>query len=142
MTIYCIEGQRSNETVRDYIERIKLTFRSTYGYKRNYGFFRFRRGVEKRWLREGLLPQFSKNLFLEGRYTWENLIDAAQDAEWLHYFENPKPWQAPVRYRNNGNFPVSENNFAIVYTDGCCFGNGRHGARAGIGVWFGNDHSL
>lgn len=25
----------------------------------------------------------------------------------------------------------------VVYTDGCALGNGREGARAGIGVWFG-----
>jgi len=29
-----------------------------------------------------------------------------------------------------------------VYTDGACSSNGRDGARAGIGVWFGKDNSL
>ncbi|XP_056337321.1 ribonuclease H1 [Danio aesculapii] len=28
----------------------------------------------------------------------------------------------------------------VVYTDGCCTGNGKHGARAGIGVYWGRDH--
>lgn len=28
----------------------------------------------------------------------------------------------------------------VVYTDGCCSGNGKHGARAGIGVYWGRDH--
>lgn len=27
----------------------------------------------------------------------------------------------------------------IVYTDGCCFHNGKHGASAGIGVYWGLD---
>ncbi|XP_016347981.1 ribonuclease H1-like [Sinocyclocheilus anshuiensis] len=31
---------------------------------------------------------------------------------------------------------------AVVYTDGCCTANGRAGARAGIGVYWGRDHPL
>ncbi|KAK3516792.1 hypothetical protein QTP70_023671 [Hemibagrus guttatus] len=30
----------------------------------------------------------------------------------------------------------------VVYTDGCCTKNGRHGARAGIGVYWGPSHPL
>ncbi|XP_066533189.1 ribonuclease H1 isoform X2 [Hoplias malabaricus] len=30
----------------------------------------------------------------------------------------------------------------VVYTDGCCSFNGRNGARAGIGVYWGPDHPL
>lgn len=30
----------------------------------------------------------------------------------------------------------------VVYTDGCCTANGRCGARAGIGVYWGHDHPL
>ena len=26
----------------------------------------------------------------------------------------------------------------VVYSDGCCFNNGRHGAKAGIGVYWGD----
>ncbi|GAB0185735.1 ribonuclease H1 [Grus japonensis] len=32
--------------------------------------------------------------------------------------------------------------FAVVYTDGCCSGNGRNRARAGIGVYWGPGHPL
>jgi hypothetical protein len=32
--------------------------------------------------------------------------------------------------------------FVIAYTDGCCVDNGRDGAQAGAGVWFGPDHPL
>ncbi|KRT81176.1 hypothetical protein AMK59_5978 [Oryctes borbonicus] len=35
-----------------------------------------------------------------------------------------------------------ENNHVIVYTDGACENNGFKGAKAGIGVWFGDDHPL
>ncbi|XP_073672926.1 ribonuclease H1 isoform X2 [Garra rufa] len=30
----------------------------------------------------------------------------------------------------------------VVYTDGCCTANGKQGARAGIGVYWGRDHPL
>uniref|UniRef100_A0A6Q2WR17 Ribonuclease H1 n=1 Tax=Esox lucius TaxID=8010 RepID=A0A6Q2WR17_ESOLU len=30
----------------------------------------------------------------------------------------------------------------VVYTDGCCSGNGKSGARAGIGVYWGRNHPL
>lgn len=30
----------------------------------------------------------------------------------------------------------------VVYTDGCCTKNGKHGARAGIGVYWGPSHPL
>lgn len=30
----------------------------------------------------------------------------------------------------------------VVYTDGCCSANGQHGARAGIGVYWGRNHPL
>jgi len=39
-------------------------------------------------------------------------------------------------------FTVDEEGYVIVYTDGACTGNGKKGAAAGIGVWFGDGHSL
>ncbi|GJQ76926.1 putative endonuclease that specifically degrades the RNA of RNA- DNA hybrids [Trypoxylus dichotomus] len=33
-----------------------------------------------------------------------------------------------------------ENDHVVVYTDGACENNGYKGAKAGIGVWFGDDH--
>lgn len=39
-------------------------------------------------------------------------------------------------------FIVDENGYTAVYTDGACSKNGMHGAQAGIGVWFGDNHSL
>jgi len=32
--------------------------------------------------------------------------------------------------------------FCVVYTDGSCLSNGREGAKAGVGVWFGENSSL
>jgi len=39
-------------------------------------------------------------------------------------------------------FQVDIDNYVVVYTDGACTKNGRVGAKAGIGVWFGNNHPL
>ena len=32
------------------------------------------------------------------------------------------------------------NGYYVVYVDGCCFGNGQEDARAGIGVFWADDH--
>jgi hypothetical protein len=39
-------------------------------------------------------------------------------------------------------FTCDRNGHVIVYIDGACPGNGTHGARGGIGVWFGDHHPL
>ena len=39
-------------------------------------------------------------------------------------------------------FKVDSDGFLIVYTDGSCWMNGKHGAKAGMGVFFGQDHPL
>jgi hypothetical protein len=39
-------------------------------------------------------------------------------------------------------FEVDQNGYVHVYTDGACENNGRAGARAGIGIWFADDHPL
>lgn len=40
------------------------------------------------------------------------------------------------------NFEVDESGSVVVYTDGCCEFNGRHGAKAGVGVYFGHNNPL
>ena len=39
-------------------------------------------------------------------------------------------------------FSTDGEGFLIVYTDGACQFNGKHGAQAGVGVFFGHDHPL
>jgi ribonuclease HI len=39
-------------------------------------------------------------------------------------------------------FQVDEEGYVQVFTDGACSSNGRRGAKAGIGVFFGDDNSL
>lgn len=43
--------------------------------------------------------------------------------------------------KHKQDFQVEEG-YVVVYVDGACENNGRHGARAGIGAWFGDDHPL
>ncbi|GLV46662.1 ribonuclease H1 [Carabus blaptoides fortunei] len=40
------------------------------------------------------------------------------------------------------NFNYDSNGYVQVYTDGACENNGKAGAKAGIGVWFGHGHPL
>jgi len=39
-------------------------------------------------------------------------------------------------------FEIDEKGRVVLFTDGCCHGNGKNGARAGIGVFFGRDSPL
>lgn len=39
-------------------------------------------------------------------------------------------------------FATDSEGYLIVYTDGACQFNGKHGAKAGVGVYFGRDHPL
>lgn len=49
----------------------------------------------------------------------------------------------PKKPRSNDNgFHEDGDGYVQVYTDGACLSNGRHGARAGIGVYWGDGHSL
>lgn len=43
---------------------------------------------------------------------------------------------------NGYSFDTDFQGYVIVYTDGACFSNGAYGARAGIGVYWGDDHPL
>ncbi|KAJ8963761.1 hypothetical protein NQ314_005394, partial [Rhamnusium bicolor] len=37
---------------------------------------------------------------------------------------------------------LKENDHVIIYVDGACENNGKANAKAGIGVWFGDEHPL
>lgn len=41
-----------------------------------------------------------------------------------------------------GEYITDSSGYVNVFTDGACSANGRKNARAGIGVWFGDDHPL
>ncbi|XP_044257007.1 ribonuclease H1 isoform X2 [Tribolium madens] len=50
-------------------------------------------------------------------------------------FDAPSTKKAKCDFSRDGDY-------VIVYTDGACENNGRWGAKAGIGVWFGDNHPL
>uniref|UniRef100_A0ACB8GDX3 Uncharacterized protein n=2 Tax=Sphaerodactylus townsendi TaxID=933632 RepID=A0ACB8GDX3_9SAUR len=47
-----------------------------------------------------------------------------------------------VPHTPSGNNLSYMGDYAVVYTDGCCSSNGRRGARAGTGVYWGPSHPL
>ena len=44
----------------------------------------------------------------------------------------------PKRY----SFNIDDDGYVIVYTDGACISNGRDNPRAGVGVWFEDNHPM
>ena len=44
---------------------------------------------------------------------------------------------AKLTIRESGN---DQGDYKVVYSDGCCFGNGQIGSRAGYGVYWDDDH--
>lgn len=44
--------------------------------------------------------------------------------------------------KDRSKFTLDSDGFLVVYTDGACGCNGRHGAKAGVGVYFGDDHPM
>lgn len=55
---------------------------------------------------------------------------------------SPKKQNVEGKNVDKSKFSVDSDEYLIVYTDGCCFMNGKHGAVAGVGVYFGSDHPL
>lgn len=53
-----------------------------------------------------------------------------------------EPPQPKKRRSTNGQFELDADGYVQVYTDGACSSNGRSGARAGIGVYWGEGHGL
>ena len=103
---------------------------------------------KSQWLNHGLqqdvyqeIPEYVWN----SGFSWEDIVDRAEDAEWLIdlYCQNSRIGQYEYpneRYYRN-DFTFDRDGYVIVYTDGSCLGNGRNDAKGGIGVWFGNGHN-
>ncbi|BFG03526.1 ribonuclease H1 [Drosophila madeirensis] len=49
---------------------------------------------------------------------------------------------AGIKHVGEFEFEIDAEGYVIVYTDGSCIGNGRKGACAGYGVYFGDNHPL
>ncbi|ELK13954.1 ribonuclease H1 isoform X1 [Pteropus alecto] len=65
--------------------------------------------------------------------------DGDEDSEPCAKLAKPRAGPAPAVGKDTFSY-MGEH--AIVYTDGCCSRNGRHRARAGIGVYWGPGHPL
>lgn len=70
--------------------------------------------------------------------------ERAQDMESLQMLNQMRNrcFSPGMSYPNPQNFIVDGDGYVVVYTDGACPLNGRFGATAGIGVWFGHGHHL
>ncbi|XP_012277947.1 ribonuclease H1 [Orussus abietinus] len=52
----------------------------------------------------------------------------------------PLPEDSPIK--DASNFITDSDGYVNVFTDGACSSNGKKGAKAGVGVWFGDNHPL
>ncbi|KAK9871541.1 hypothetical protein WA026_012915 [Henosepilachna vigintioctopunctata] len=62
------------------------------------------------------------------------------DSPYFHY-NSVSGWQSSSDEYTNKNF-IREGDYVVVYTDGACENNGKLNAKAGIGVWFADNHPL
>ena len=139
--------QGSQQSIRDFVCEIDQAFVREYGRapRWNTKFNSFRRRTKVNCLLDGMKPEILLELpedmvNIEIYFTWNDLGEAAQDAEWLcslRYRESNFVGSPYPRYNDEG-FQVDGDGFVIVYTDGACFRNGQPDAQAGIGVWFGH----
>lgn len=141
--------QLQSERVRDYAKFIaEIEHLRKIDPSKNWDkFFCHRSATE--WFLQGMLPEISKllceKIYEDGYLTWNEKIEFAEDAEFLMKLNEKKTISAPPGNPVSNNchgFKVDNDGYVIVYTDGACPSNGRNGATAGIGVWFGNNHHL
>lgn len=73
----------------------------------------------------------------------ENLITRINSSEVrnLDTVTEPPSKKIKVDYDPEG-LVTNDEGFVIVYTDGACSKNGKMGAKAGIGIWFNDNHPL
>ncbi|KAG8998263.1 hypothetical protein FRB94_006961 [Tulasnella sp. JGI-2019a] len=54
-------------------------------------------------------------------------------------YDKPKPVKQEESVNEELAAVIEEMRWTVVYTDGACQGNGKRGARAGVGVWYGEN---
>lgn len=143
--------QQQGELVREYAQFIadnhhRMNISPKKKWDKFFGRFRPSSAVE--WFYQGMLPEISQllpdNIYENYDLTCSEKMDITQDAEFLMTLNKKKTLYAPpgVPVSNRNGFWVDADGYVTVYTDGACPSNGRNGATAGIGVFFGNDHHL
>ncbi|XP_056420082.1 ribonuclease H1-like [Hyla sarda] len=77
--------------------------------------------------------------------SWDECKDQVSHYPYASYRKFPTYEQAQ-HFTRGSDYPsrssYRQERSATVYTDGCCSRNGRYGAQAGIGVYWGHDNSL
>ena len=142
--------QGSHERIRDYVAYINQNFNENCLIRSSSDNHVFHPVSKSSWLLNGLRPELSVELRPEidhsdDYFPWDQLVEAAQDAEWLWSLRHRKSRyyvDSESKRCNLLNLPVDSDGYVIVYTDGACLKNGQPDAPAGIGVWFGDGHFL
>ena len=144
----CSQG---NRTIMQFIDKINREYQDIFPHCRNS---RTRRFIKTKWLFNGM-NEDTWNVFSEeikhgdiDNYTWTQISDAAQDAEWLaklgqnkHFIRRARKPQSAGNYTKEG-FLHDEDGYVQVYTDGACLRNGSDFPAAGIGIFFNYNHPL
>ena len=148
--------QGYEEKLRDYVGRINKTFIKKFGkglnHRNPFAFYAFRRRIKTRCFLRGLKSEITKGMpnsldyYKKANLNWNDLVELAQDAEWLWSLrdrkERARSYGVKTSRNNSQHFKVDKEGFVVVYTDGACAGNGQTGAKAGYGVWFDDGHDL
>lgn len=137
--------QRRNQRIRDFAREIDDAFVAQYGrsHSKDVEFTQFRRMKKKKWLLDGMRDEIWKAMSPIGRDNWNEIVHAAEDAEWLNelYYRQSRCVARPARHCEIGDdFDIDQDGYVRVYADGACLRNGQPNAQAGIGVWFGRNH--
>lgn len=87
---------------------------------------------------ENRIEDFEKGISKIVKKSNEITKNIARKAIMIDHSEAKKPRMT----KENEEFEVDTDGFVKVYTDGACSANGRRGAKAGLGVYWGNGHNL
>ena len=146
-------NQREGSSVATYAKFI----RSQYVCKHNRNslwsrkFGSFNPDSKEDWFKAGLLEDVSDEMqrimhcrdLCNEDLSLNQLVDVAQDAaDLLMLYEKKNRCGTEINgyaYKLD-DFSINEYGYAVVYTDGACPGNGTSNVRAGVGVWFGENH--
>ena len=133
--------QCRNESVLEFVHRINRHFHGNSS--------RWYTKTKRECLISGLKQEIAVKLRDDVRdgdpsLTWEQTVDAAEDAESLVYLiKRQQPTRASPKYNYSGQFKVlDEDGYVVVYTDGACSNNGQCNPKAGIRTSFGDNHNL
>ncbi|XP_043074940.1 ribonuclease H1-like [Puntigrus tetrazona] len=102
------------------------------------------KGCEYEVLPSRNVPDASMAVPLGNKRTYEDCDDGDNEGpsypKRVKLIEVPQPKTAAAAASSDGFTYMGD--AVVVYTDGCCSANGKVGARAGIGVYWGRDHPL